>query len=119
MPLSRSVARAPFAALLCCVAGSGGAAAQQPIPPAQWSAFTKTFDAYADSDRIVGASAMVVRDGRVIAHHEFGLADRASNTPVTERTIFHYGSLTKTLTAVSIMQLRDRGKLSLDDRIVR
>ena len=119
MSPTRSLRQLQFAALFFCVAQSGTSAAQRPIPPAQWSAFAKTFDAYADSDRIVGASAMIVRDGRVIAHHEFGLSDRAVNKPVTERTIFHYGSLTKTLTAVSIMQLRDRGLLSLDDPIVR
>ncbi len=34
-------------------------------------------------------------------------------------TIFHWGSITKSLTAIAIMQLRDRGKLSLDDPIVR
>jgi CubicO group peptidase (beta-lactamase class C family) len=38
---------------------------------------------------------------------------------VDENTIYHWGSITKTLTAIAIMQLRDRGRLSLDDRIVR
>lgn len=47
------------------------------------------------------------------------MADRASGVPVTERTIFHYASITKTLTAIAIMQLRDRGLLSLDDPVVR
>ena len=36
---------------------------------------------------------------------------------VDERTIYHWASVTKTLTAVAIMQLRDRGKLSLDDKV--
>ena len=93
--------------------------AQRAIPPAQWTAFTQAFDTYADSDRIVGASVAVVRDGRTIAHHEHGLADRVHGTPVTERTIFHYGSITKTLTAIAIMQLRDRGLLTLDDPVVQ
>ena len=87
--------------------------------PTAWSAFTKTFDAYADSDGMVGAAALFVRNGRVIAHHEFGFADRAAGKPITDRSIFHYGSITKTLTAISIMQLRDRGLLRLDDPIVR
>ena len=93
--------------------------AQRAIPSAQWTAFTRAFDAYADSDRVVGASVAVVRDGRAVAHHEYGMADRARGKPVTERTIFHYASITKTLTAIAIMQLRDRGLLSLDDRITR
>jgi CubicO group peptidase (beta-lactamase class C family) len=95
------------------------AAAQKPIPPAEWNAFTRTFDTYADSDRIVGASVVVVRGGKVVAHHEHGYADLATRTPITERSIFHWGSITKTLTGISVMQLRDRGKLSLGDPIVK
>jgi CubicO group peptidase (beta-lactamase class C family) len=93
--------------------------AQRVIAPAQWAAFTQTFDAYADSDRVVGGSVAVLHDGRVVAHHEHGFADRARGQRVTERTIFHYASITKTLTAIAIMQLRDRGLLSLDDPITR
>lgn len=93
--------------------------AQRTIPAAQWAAFTHTFDAYSDSDRVVGASVAVLHDGRVIAHHEHGFADRGLGTPITGRTIFHYGSITKTLTAIAIMQLRDRGLLSLDDPVTR
>ena len=105
-------------AVLVLVA-AGPLPGQRAIPLAQWAAFTQTFDTYADSDRIVGASVAMLRDGRIIAHHEHGLADRARGVPVTERTIFHYASITKTLTAIAIMQLRDRGLLSLDDPVVR
>jgi CubicO group peptidase (beta-lactamase class C family) len=84
-----------------------------------WPAFTQLFDRSVDHDRIVGASALIVRDGRVAARHQHGLADRATAQPVTERTIFHYGSITKTLTAIAIMQLRDRGRLTLDERVTR
>ncbi len=62
-----------------------------------------------------------MRDGRVFARHDYGFADRA---PGMERradtnTIYHWASITKTLTAIAVMQLRDRGRLSLDDRVVR
>jgi CubicO group peptidase (beta-lactamase class C family) len=88
-------------------------------PPVGWQAFTRAFDAYAGGDSVVGASVLVMRDGHVLAHHEFGFADRASRQPVDERTLFHWGSITKTLTAVAVMQLRDRGKLALDDQVTR
>jgi CubicO group peptidase (beta-lactamase class C family) len=87
--------------------------------PAGWSDFTRALDAYADGARIVGTSALVMRDGRVVARHHRGHADRAGGRRVDDRTIFHWGSITKTLTAIAIMQLRDRGRLSLDDRVVR
>ncbi len=34
-------------------------------------------------------------------------------------TIFHWASITKTLTGIAVLQLRDRGKLSLDDPVVK
>ncbi|HXE57539.1 MAG TPA: serine hydrolase domain-containing protein [Gemmatimonadales bacterium] len=89
------------------------------LPPAEWRAFTSRLDAYAAEDRVVGASALLIRDGRIVARHHYGHADRAARRRVDERTIFHWASITKTLTAVGIMQLRDRGKLSLDDPVTR
>ncbi len=84
-----------------------------------WPAFTRTFKAYTDSDRVVGASVVYMKNGAILQHFETGQADRAHNVPVDPQTIFHWGSITKTLTAISIMQLRDRGRLSLDDPVTK
>jgi CubicO group peptidase (beta-lactamase class C family) len=86
---------------------------------AGWTEFTRTFQAYADSDQVVGASVVLMKNGQVVARYTSGQANRAKQVAVDSETIFHWGSITKSLTAISIMQLRDRGKLSLDDRIVR
>jgi CubicO group peptidase (beta-lactamase class C family) len=136
IPVRTRTAIALFA-LHCAYAGAvGPASAQTPsaqthaqTPPAQtpsanrpsvaWQNADRLFTAYADSDRTVGASLLYMKNGAVAARHDFGLADRSANAPVNERTIYHWGSITKTLTAISIMQLRDRGKLSLDDHITR
>lgn len=103
--------------LLAATISAPIAAAQSPNQAAQWVAFSKTFDAMCAGDRIVGAGVVHVRDGRIVAHHEYGYADRAADIRVTPQTIYHYGSITKTLTAIAIMQLRDRGRMTLDDRI--
>lgn len=87
--------------------------------PTAWPDFAKSFQSYVESDKGVGASVVYMRNGRVVARHDVGHANRATNVAANERTIYHWGSITKTLTAVSIMQLRDRGKLSLDDRVTR
>jgi CubicO group peptidase (beta-lactamase class C family) len=99
----------------------GLSAARPPTPavPAQWSAYTASFDALAAADAIVGGGIVLMKDGRMVAHHEFGYADREHAVPISLQTIYHYGSITKTLTAIAIMQLRDRGKLNLDDSITR
>jgi CubicO group peptidase (beta-lactamase class C family) len=68
---------------------------------------------------IVGSGLMVLQDGRVIAQEFYGTSDRDKGTLVTESTIFHWASITKTLTGIAIMQLRDEGKISLDDPIIK
>lgn len=87
--------------------------------PDGWESFTRTFHEYADSDRVVGASVLYLKDGRTAARYDLGLADHTAGVRVDDRTIYHWGSITKTLTAIAIMQLRDRGRLSLDDRVLR
>jgi CubicO group peptidase (beta-lactamase class C family) len=62
----------------------------------------------------VGLVVGVVRDGRLESFHAHGLADIASNTPVTEDTVFRIGSITKTFTAVAVMQLWEQGLVDLD-----
>lgn len=87
--------------------------------PAAWRDFTRLFQAYVDSDQVVGASVVFVRDGRVVSRYDAGMQNRAAGVHVDSQTIYHWGSITKSLTAISIMQLRDRGKLTLDDKLVR
>ena len=93
--------------------------AQRPQPPTRWATFVRAFDAYAAGDSVVGASVLLVTNGRVAAHHEYGFADRALGQRVDTATIYHWASITKTLTAIAILQLRDRGRLSLDDHVTK
>lgn len=95
------------------------AQAQRAQPPAGWSAFARQFAAYADSDRVVGATVVYLRNGSTVARHDAGFQDKGAGRVVDSLTIHHWGSITKTLTAVAIMQLRDRKRLSLDDKVVR
>jgi CubicO group peptidase (beta-lactamase class C family) len=67
----------------------------------------------------VGSSFYFVRDNRVAAKEFYGLADAGRGVPVDEETIYHWASITKTLTGIAVMQLRDRGLLKLDDPVVK
>ena len=62
----------------------------------------------------VGLAVGVVRHGRLESFHGHGFADIASNTPVTEDTAFRIGSITKTFTAIAVMQLWEQGLIDLD-----
>ena len=92
--------------------------AQTSSPPAGWPAVERIFHEHVQSAGIVGSSLLVVRDGRVVASASDGLQDLAAKRPVDADTIYHWASITKTFTGIGIMQLRDRGLLSLDDPIV-
>jgi CubicO group peptidase (beta-lactamase class C family) len=110
------------AGLMLCVATRGAAQARpvaDSVPPARWSAFAVAADTYAREDSVVGASMIVLRGGRVLARHSFGLGDRERRRAPDPEAVYHWASITKTLTAVAIMQLRDRGRLTLDDPITR
>lgn len=62
----------------------------------------------------VGLAVGVVRDARLDSFYCHGLADIASLTPVTEDTVFRIGSITKTFTAIAVMQLAEQGLVDLD-----
>jgi methyl acetate hydrolase len=66
---------------------------------------------------IPACAAMVAGPDRVLYHGAFGLRDSESRTPVTTQSIFRIASMTKAVTAVSAMQLVERGKLKLDDPV--
>ena len=59
----------------------------------------------------------LVNDGRLIWGKGYGYADLEHETPITLDTRFRIASITKTFTAVAILQLRDSGKLQLDDPV--
>ena len=82
-----------------------------------WAAYVRAFDGFVAAESIVGGSTVLMRDGKVVAHREVGFGDRALGQRVDGNTIFHWGSITKTLTAIAVMQLVERGKLSLDARV--
>jgi CubicO group peptidase (beta-lactamase class C family) len=62
----------------------------------------------------VGFAVGVVRDGRLDLFEAHGIADIASKTPITEDTGFRIASITKTFTAIAVMQLQEQGLVDLD-----
>ena len=66
---------------------------------------------------VMGLSVAVVKNNRIIYTHSFGLKDRESNTALTDDCLFRIASISKSFSAVSIMQLVEAKKLSLDDDI--
>lgn len=74
--------------------------------------------AEAAADRFSGA-VIVARGERVLFRGAYGLADREEGTPLTPGHRFRLASLSKQFTAAAILQLQDRGVLSVDDPVCR
>lgn len=69
--------------------------------------------------RLPSISAAVLRDTKLIWQTAIGAADVEAGLDATPDTQYRIGSITKTFTAAAIMQLRDAGKLDLEDTLDR
>lgn len=110
------LAVAPFVMLPCQAAA---VAAQEPVAfDDAWRTIAAEHRAAVDEAGIVGAALAFVHDGEIAAVDYVGMADLAKGRPVDERTIFHWASITKTFTAVALMQAGEAGLVRLDDPMV-
>ena len=78
------------------------------------AALTATIAQVLDRWPSAGLAVAVIADGALAWFHGHGLADTAAKKPITQDTVFRIGSITKTFTAVAVMQLREDGLLDLD-----
>jgi CubicO group peptidase (beta-lactamase class C family) len=86
---------------------------------AAWAPIRDFFHQTLTAEGVVGGTLVFFRGDSVLAREYHGFADLATQRKVDERTIYHWASVTKTITAIAVMQLRDRGRLSLDDAAVQ
>ena len=125
--LDRGEPRRALALLVALSLGPAATACQRapaarPEAPAPAPVDTAALDAYfraafpADQP---GIAVAITRHGRVVYQAGFGLADLTTRAPITPRTLFNLGSLSKTFVANAILILAERGQLSLDDPLTR
>lgn len=70
--------------------------------------------AFAERTKVPGIAWGIIVDGKLAHIGASGLRDVPSKAQVETTTVFRIASMTKSFTAVSVMQLRDAGKISLD-----
>src|SRR5688572_6527257 len=70
---------------------------------------------FAERSRVPGIAYGIIVDGQIAHTGTAGFRNTASRAPVDSATVFRIASMTKSFTAVGILQLRDAGRLSLDD----
>lgn len=66
-----------------------------------------------------GISVAIAEGDKILLAKGYGFADVENEIPATEHTVYRLGSVTKQFTAAAIMQLVEKGKVSLDDPITK
>jgi CubicO group peptidase (beta-lactamase class C family) len=69
--------------------------------------------------RMVGLSAGVMQNGRVVLTKGYGVRDLSTRAPVTSQTMFAVGSVTKQFTCALALMLAEQGKLSFSDPVAK
>ena len=87
---------------------------QDPVSSVSIEDFETRLDNLRKSSNIPGMVAGIVRDGQIVWTKNYGHADIQRNIPVTNSTIFHLASLTKTFASTVIMQLVNENKINLN-----
>jgi CubicO group peptidase (beta-lactamase class C family) len=112
------------------VACGGNPPPSTPVPKAVEAAAVQsgrtpvqTLDSIAESgiveNRTAGLVAAVVKGNDTLLLKAYGKADVERDVPMPTDAMFEVGSVAKQFTAAAILQLRDQGKLSLDDDITK
>ncbi|MBA3580376.1 MAG: beta-lactamase family protein [Gemmatimonadaceae bacterium] len=122
-----------LAAWVLIAIGSSSSEAQRPTtgsvaPPAEFSdaqratklaiaypAIDSMMQRFAERARVPGMGYAIIVDGKLAHVAVAGLRDIATRSPVDTATVFRIASMSKSFAAVAILQLRDEGRLALDD----
>ena len=66
-----------------------------------------------------GGAVLVMINDSIVFSKGYGLADLEIREPITSKTLFNLGSISKTFVANGILLLADQGKLALEDSIIK
>ncbi len=97
---------------------SGDVLAQEAGQTDPFSGFPELIENLISTWRIPGLAIGVVRDGKIIYSQGFGYRDWEKKLPVTTKTVFRIGSISKSFTSMSVAMLVDEAKLKWDTPVV-
>ncbi len=83
-------------------------------PVATMAALDQAMQTALSTYNVAGGALAVAYNGRLVFARGYGCADTLSNAPVQPDSLFRFASVSKTFTAIGIMQLVQQNKLSLD-----
>ena len=97
--------------LLCFVSGFMGCG-QKSLP-----ALDEFISFKMDRDQIPGMTVCMVKDDRVVWRNGYGWANIEQQMPMNDQSVFCVASIAKSVTAMAVLQLAERGQLDIDEPI--
>lgn len=107
-----SILRSAFVVLLAMVTATAQTGAT--LPSDKIEKIEKAITAAMSRQNIPGLSVAVVTDQKLRWSNGYGLADLENYIPAKSVTVYRLGSISKSITAIAVMQLAESGKLDLD-----
>ena len=77
----------------------------------------RVFQQSVEDERLPGAVALVLRDGRPVYERAFGWSDKEAGRRMTMDTVFRIASQTKALTSVAVLSLMEEGRIALNNPV--
>ncbi|HEV8272529.1 MAG TPA: serine hydrolase domain-containing protein [Chitinophagaceae bacterium] len=74
-------------------------------------------DQWIKEDQLNGATAIILRNGKIVYYKSFGFANKQQNIPMKNDNIFRIASMTKPIISVAAMMLYEEGKFLLTDPV--
>jgi CubicO group peptidase (beta-lactamase class C family) len=99
----------PF--FICCIVQRSQAQSRE----AALDSFFTTLNNNGD----INGSILLKEKGKIVFEKSFGYRDVANQLPNTENTVFQLASISKTFTSIAILQLMEKKKLSLNDKLAK
>lgn len=91
----------------------------QPLAGERLAAFEAFVDGAREKTHVPGMAIAVVQDGKIVLEKGYGVRERGKKDPVTPKTRFMIGSVSKSLSTLLIASLVDKGKLTWDTPVTK
>lgn len=79
--------------------------------------FNEQISSFISQNNIIGASLAIAKDGRLVYSKGYGFSNLEDSIPVSPHHLFRIASVSKLITAITIMKLVEEEMLSVDDKV--